>query len=82
MGAPTGHQGTSHRDGPQWERYPGHNTRAENKHEHGDEYAKKKADKVVAVNPAYVHTGATLRIRLEADEQWSYVQNKRNPRWL
>ena len=21
-------------------------------------------------------------IRLEADEQWSYVQNKRNPRWL
>lgn len=34
------------------------------------------------MNPAYVCTQATLRIRLEADEQWSYVQNKRNPRWL
>ena len=29
-----------------------------------------------------MRTEATLRIRLEADEQWSYVQNKRNPRWL
>ena len=25
---------------------------------------------------------ATLRIRLEADEMWSYVQKKGNPRWL
>ena len=29
-----------------------------------------------------MRTETTLRIRLEADEQWSYVQKKRNPRWL
>ena len=29
-----------------------------------------------------MRTQPTLRIHLEADEQWSYVQNKRNPRWL
>ena len=29
-----------------------------------------------------MRTQATLRIRLEAYEQWSYVQNERNPRWL
>lgn len=34
------------------------------------------------MNPAYVRTEASLRIRLEADEQWSYVQKKQNPRWL
>ena len=34
------------------------------------------------MSPAYVRTETTLRIRLEADEQWSYVQKKRNPRWL
>lgn len=34
------------------------------------------------MNPAYEPTEASLRIRLEADEQWSYVHNKRNPRWL
>lgn len=34
------------------------------------------------MNPVYVRTEATLRIRLEADEQWSYVQKKGNPRWL
>lgn len=34
------------------------------------------------MNPAYQLTEANLRIRLEADEQWSYVQNKGNQRWL
>ena len=34
------------------------------------------------MNPAYQRTETSLRIRLEADEQWSYVQRKRNPRWL
>jgi len=34
------------------------------------------------VNPAYQLSEATLQIRLEADEQWSYVQNKGNQRWL
>ena len=55
---------------------------AEDKHEHGDEYIKKEASRVVSVNPAYVRTQASLRIRLEADEQWSYVQNKRGSRLL
>lgn len=34
------------------------------------------------MNPAYICTETRLRIRLEADEQWSYVHKKRNPRWL
>lgn len=34
------------------------------------------------MNPAYIGTESKLRIRLEADEQWSYVQKKRRPRWL
>jgi insertion element IS1 protein InsB len=34
------------------------------------------------VNPAYVRTEVRLRIRLEADEIWSYGQKKGNPRWL
>ena len=29
-----------------------------------------------------MRTKATLVIRVEADEQWSYVQKKRNRRWL
>ena len=51
-------------------------------YEHGDEYAKKKATQLLSVNPAYTGSDARRLIRLEADEQWSYVQNKRNPRWL
>ncbi|MBC3788532.1 IS1 family transposase [Spirosoma utsteinense] len=59
----------------------------ENKHEHRYEYAQKKADQIRSVNPAFESTEATLSIRIEADEQCraagrSYVQKKRNPRWL
>ena len=43
--------------------------RVEDKYEYSHEHPKKKADQIVSVNPAYVGTEATLRIRLEADEQ-------------
>lgn len=40
----------------------------------------KKKHQVVQVNPKYASKGLT--VKLKADEMWSFVGSKRQPRWL
>ncbi len=58
---------------------PGYRAGSGNKPQHGSLPSKKLSPQQVAQN---AESGATVVICCEADEQWSYVRSKGNPRWL
>src|SRR5262249_47825124 len=85
-----GGQAASGGDGAQWQRHPRHRPGARSKPHDSDDHAQKKAAALHQVNPVLVRDGEgadpAVRIRkvaeAEVDEMWSFVGDKRQPRWL
>ncbi len=67
---------------------PRHGTGVKNQQEHDHPHVKKKSQHAGTQHPKLTElsTNSGLEVRLEyeaeMDEQWSYVGNKANPRWL
>ena len=84
-------ENTNYRHGDQWQWYSRYRSCAENQQKHSDEQVKKKAQTILPVNPHFrtsdPHNAPIVTLErvceeAELDEQWSYVGNKSNQRWL
>jgi insertion element IS1 protein InsB len=77
-------------DGDERQRDQGYGPCTRRRKEYRHVHAKKKFNEIVEVNPyvGYHYLAVEIRqlidpsIKTEADEQWSFVQNKKNQRWL